>query len=306
MSSMSRIRIGISGWRYRGWRGTFYPKGLRQRDELAYAARHFNSIEINGTFYSLQRPDYFAAWAAEVPDGFVFSVKGPRFITHMKKLRDAEGPLANFFASGVLRLGAKLGPIFWQLPPRLSFDRERLETFFKLLPRTTAAAAELARRHDARMAGRTWLETDLDRPLRYGIEIRHDSFRDPAFIALLRAHDIGLVVADTVAWPLLMDVTSDFVYCRLHGSEQLYVSGYEPEALAAWAERATAWALGSEPPDAVRAADPASIERRPRDVFVYFDNDAKVRAPYDAMGLIGRVRERVQDPGSEPRPALPR
>jgi uncharacterized protein YecE (DUF72 family) len=283
-----RVRIGISGWRYPPWRGKFYPKGLRQKDELAYAAGKFPTAEINGTFYSLQSPDLFRNWAAATPDGFVFAVKGPRFITHMLKLKGVERPLANFFANGLLALGPKLGPILWQFPPNFGFNPEKLEAFFKLLPRDTAAAVELARGHDHRVKGRTALTIDRKRHLRHAIEIRHDSFRTPAFIALLRKHRIALVCADTVEWPLLMDLTADFVYGRLHGSEVLYHSGYDDPALKRWAARVNAWARGAEPEDARRVT--AKLPAKPagakgRDVYVYFDNDAKVRAPVDAERL---------------------
>lgn len=279
-------RIGISGWRYVPWRGKFYPEDLRQKDELAFAARQFSTIEVNGTFYSLQRPSSFIAWREAVPDDFVFAVKGPRFITHMKRLADVATPLANFFASGVLALEGKLGPILWQLPPSFRFDAERLAHFFDLLPRGAKEAAAVARKHDARLKNRAWLTVSDDRPLRHALEIRHDSFRDAKFIALLRKHRIGLVVADTVEWPLLMDVTADFVYVRLHGSQQLYASGYGPKALDQWATRIKAWQTGLEAPGD-HVAGPA--RRRGRDVYVYFDNDAKVRAPFDARTLIRKL-----------------
>ncbi|NMR21072.1 DUF72 domain-containing protein [Cellulomonas fimi] len=273
---MAAVRVGISGWRYAPWRGSFYPRGLPQRAELEYASAHLNSIEINGSFYSLQRPASYQAWYAQTPPGFVFAVKGPRFVTHMKKLADVEAPLANFFASGVLALGDKLGPVLWQLPPMLGFDAARLAAFFDLLPRTTADAARLATRHDARLEGRAWTTTDADRPLRHALEVRHASYEQPAFVELLRAHDIGLVVADTAGkWPFMLDVTSDFVYVRLHGAEELYVSGYDDAALDAWADRVRAWSAGN-----------AAAER---DVYVYFDNDVKVRAPFDAMALARRL-----------------
>jgi uncharacterized protein YecE (DUF72 family) len=281
-----RARIGISGWRYGPWRGVFYPTDLRQKDELAFAAGQFASIEINGTFYSLQSPDSFRAWRDATPQDFVFAVKGPRFITHMKRLKDVETPLANFFASGVLALGAKLGPVLWQLPPSFRFDPERLEGFFALLPRTTEEAARLARRHDAKLRHRAVLKADDERPIRHALEIRHDSFRDPAFIALLRRHGIALVVADTVEWPLLMDATADFVYVRLHGSEQLYASGYGSRALDVWAGRIRAW-IGGREAKGIHAGPPAP--RRKRDVYVYFDNDAKVRAPFDARALMEKL-----------------
>lgn len=282
-SKKPKIRIGISGWRYAPWRGVFYPKDLRQRDELAYAAGVFNTIEINGTFYSLQRPESFRAWRDQTPEDFVFAVKGARYITHMRRLSDAGTALANFFASGVLLLEQKLGPVLWQLPPNFSFQPDRLARFFDLLPRTTKEAARLARRHDARMKDRAWTRADADRPIRHALEIRHDSFRDPAFIKLLRRHRVGLVVADTVEWPLLMDVTADFVYCRLHGSRQLYASGYGAKALAKWAGRIRDWTSGGEA-EGDHAGPPA--RRAQRDVYVYFDNDAKVRAPFDAQALM--------------------
>jgi uncharacterized protein YecE (DUF72 family) len=289
-----KVRVGISGWRYAPWRGDFYPEGVPQAQELAYAARCFDTIEINGTFYSLQRPEYFRRWAAETPDDFVFAVKGARFITHMRKLRDVETPLANFFASGVLSLGRKLGPILWQFPPNFRFDAERIEAFFKLLPRDTEAASTLARRHDSRLKGRAWTAIDRKRPLRHAMEIRHQSFVTPAFIALLRRHRVAMVCADTVEWPLLMDLTADFVYCRLHGSEVLYASGYDEPAIRVWARRVAAWARGAEPAGAKRVIDKPAPRRAARDVFVYFDNDAKVRAPYDAQALERRVRALIR------------
>src|SRR5690349_12562977 len=176
------VRIGISGWTYPPWRGVFYPRGLRQKDELAYAAERMTSIEINGSFYSLQRPESYVSWRDRTPGSFVFAVKGGRFITHMKRLDDVRAPLANFFASGPLALGEKLGPVLWQLPPTLGLERDLLERFFDLLPRTTKAAAQLAADHDARVEGRTWLTADADRPLRHALEVRHDSFLDPSFL----------------------------------------------------------------------------------------------------------------------------
>lgn len=288
-----QVRIGISGWTYAPWRGDFYPPKLPQKGELAYAAGIFNSIEINGTFYSLQRPESFAKWATETPKDFVFSIKAPRYITHIRRLREVEKPLANFLASGVLRLGPKLGPILWQLPPSFRFDPELLEAFFAMLPQDTDAALALARHRERRMSGRAWLKTDKKRRLHHAIEIRHESFRTRAFIALLRAYRIGLVCADIVEWPRLMDLTSDFIYCRLHGSEELYASGYDAAALDRWATRVAAWARGREPTDAERVIDKPAPRRARRDVFVYFDNDTKVRAPFDAQSLMARMKRRL-------------
>lgn len=295
-----RILVGLSGWTYAPWRGTFYPEGLPRARELAYAAERFGAIEINGTFYGLQRPDAFTRWRVETPDDFVFAVKGSRYITHMLKLKDAATPLANFLASGLLRLGPKLGPILWQFPPRMKFDPGRFERFFRLLPRDTDQAAAMARRHDHRLDGRSALKSDVESSVRHAVEIRHDSFCTPEFIELLRHYGIGLVVADTVEWPLLMDVTADFLYCRLHGSEELYVSGYDENALNAWATRVRAWSAGREPGDVRRVAKRADPAPDGRDVYVFFDNDAKVRAPADAAALANRlgVRPRAVDPAA--------
>ncbi|MBV8525275.1 MAG: DUF72 domain-containing protein [Acetobacteraceae bacterium] len=290
MRNVGDIRIGISGWTYPPWRGVFYPPKLPHHKELNYAASILNSIEINGTFYSLQRPESFLSWTEQTPEEFIFAVKAPRYITHLKRLREVEAPLANFLASGLLRLGSKLGPILWQFPPNFRFDAERFAAFLPMLPHDTERAAAMARAHDSKMAGRAWTETDAHRPMRHAIEIRHESFRDQTFIDLLGKYGIGLVCADTVSWPRLMDLTSDFVYCRLHGSEELYASGYDAESIEAWAHRVVAWAQGSEPNDAERVGAKAP-ERPTRDVFVYFDNDVKVRAPVDAQALSRRVTE---------------
>ncbi|WP_419757930.1 DUF72 domain-containing protein [Acidisoma sp.] len=282
------VRIGISGWTYAPWRGAFYPSGLKQKDELPFASRQVSSIEINGTFYRQQAPKSFANWAAEVPDDFVFSIKGPRFITHIRRLREIEGPLANFMACGLLNLGAKLGPILWQFPPNFPLDLDRFAQFLGCLPKDTAAAAALAERHDGWLKDKAATGIDENRPLRHAIEIRHESYRDAAFVELLRAHGVALVCADTVEWPRLMDVTAEFLYLRLHGSEALYASGYDDAALDNWARRIRAWTAGGEPADAERVGGKA-VARKRRDVFAYFDNDLKVRAPADARGLMKRL-----------------
>jgi uncharacterized protein YecE (DUF72 family) len=288
VTRVTDVRTGISGWRYPPWRGVFYPPGLPQRRELEYASGRLRTIEINGSFYSLQRPESYARWAAETPEDFLFSVKGPRFVTHLKKLAGVETPLANFFASGVLALGRKLGPVLWQLPPTLGYDEQRLAAFFDLLPRTTGAAAALAGRHDERMEGRALTVAADDRPLRHALEVRHRTFAVPAFVDLLRSYDVALVVADTAGkWPALHDVTADFVYLRLHGDQELYVSGYDPPAIATWAARVRTWAAGGTPADGTTLAPPAA--REPRDVYAYFDNDVKVRAPFDAIALAEAV-----------------
>ncbi|MBV6845293.1 DUF72 domain-containing protein [Xanthomonas campestris pv. paulliniae] len=300
MLGVMAIRIGISGWRYARWRGTFYPAGLAQRRELEYAAGCFPSVEINGSFYSLQRPDSFQRWHDETPEDFVFSVKGPRFITHMKRLRDCEQALANFFASGILRLGAKLGPVLWQLPPTLRFDAELLDAFLGSLPRDSEAALARARKRDtALMQGRSALAIDRNRPIRHALEVRHDSFCDPACMRLLRRHNVAVVVADTAGkFPYLEDVSADFVYVRLHGDAQLYASGYSDTALDGWAARIAAWASGAEPDDAARVGARAR-KRAMRDVYCYFDNDMKVHAPFDARGLMQRLQLPTDCPARE-------
>lgn len=294
-----RLRIGISGWTYAPWRGVFFPKGWPQKRELEFASRQVNSIEINGSFYALQRPDSYRAWYAATPDDFVFSVKGGRFITHLKRLKDVETPLANFFASGVLCLREKLGPFLWQLPPSFKFDPERLATFFRLLPRDTSEAAKLARKHDQGLNGRSVVKADALRPLRHAIEVRHISFATAEFIDLLREHDIAMVVADTAGkWPFLEDVTSDFIYVRLHGDEELYVSGYTDSALKEWARKIRAWARGTTPARTSHVGSSSPPRKRGRDVYVYFDNDVKVRAPFDAMTLAHQL-------GISPAPRTP-
>lgn len=300
-----RIRIGISGWRYEPWRGVFYPEGLPQRRELEYASRMVPTIELNGSFYSLQKPEFYAEWHDETPEDFVFAVKGPKYITHMRRLKDVRTPLANFFASGVLELKAKFGPLLWQFPPMLPFKPERFDAFFEMLPRDTASAAALAAEHDDKVEGRCSLGIDQNRPLRHAIEIRHPSFEDEAFIAMLRKHRIALVVADTAGkWPLLEDLTADFVYLRLHGDKELYASGYSDEALSRWAQRLDTWSRGGQVADARLASPRAAPRRAKRDVYCYFDNDVKVHAPYDAASLMRKLG--LESPlGAKGHPAWP-
>jgi uncharacterized protein YecE (DUF72 family) len=263
-----RARVGISGWNYPPWRGVFYPTGLRQADELAFASRVFSSIELNGSFYSLMRPQSYRAWREAVPEDFVFTLKGGRFITHMKRLKGAETALANFFASGPLCLGKKLGPILWQLPPSLRFDVDVLRSFFELLPRTAPEMERLARKHDSRLAGRSQLEAEgVIGAVRHAVEVRHPSFEDPRYVDLLSEYGVASCVADTAGlYPVIDAPSADFAYARLHGAKELYVSGYSTRELRGWAERIRGW-------------------QTTRDVYVYFDNDVKVRAPFDAHNL---------------------
>ena len=284
------IFIGISGWRYVPWRGVFYPRGLAQARELDYASRQLPTIEINGSFYSLQRPESYAAWYAATPPGFLFAVKGNRFITHMLKLKEIEGPLANVLASGIFELREKLGPFLWQFPEMVKFDHERFEHFLSLLPQDTEAALARALEYQPRMEGKVSLAMDAKRPMRHAVEVRHPSFRDERFIALLRKYNVALVVADTAGkWPYMEDVTADFMYLRLHGDEELYASGYGDAAIERWAGKIRAWSMGGQPEDGVRVASKAPLRRKIRDVYCYFDNDIKVHAPYDAKRLIAAL-----------------
>jgi uncharacterized protein YecE (DUF72 family) len=284
----AQILIGVSGWRYAPWRGVFYPRGLPQRAELAYAAGIFPSIEINGSFYSLQRPDCYSSWYRDTPAGFVFAVKGPRFITHMLKLRDCKRALANFLASGVFNLREKLGPILWQLPPNLAYDAARLESFLALLPHDTEAALSVARTRARWMKGRTCLKIEPDRPITHALEFRHPSFLQASFVKLLQRYRIALVIADTAGlWPQAHDITADFIYLRLHGDKEIYRSGYSKQALKRWAQRIRMWHSGGEPAEAMKIVSSRKPALRQRNVYCFFDNtDAKLRAPFDAQSLM--------------------
>ena len=270
---LGRAYIGISGYDYKPWRGVFYPDELSPRRWLEYASARFNSIELNGTFYSLTSPAVFARWVAETPErDFVLAVKGGRVITHNLKLRNAERSLGNFFASGILALGLKTGPFLWQLPGTYRFDAERMDGFMRQLPRTSRDAEAVALQHDERLRRGALVDAAANVPYRHAFEVRHPSYFHEEFFAILREHRVGFVVADTAGkFPYAEEVTADFVYVRLHGSRELYASGYTDEELEAWAGKIDGW----------RASG--------RDVYVYFDNDIKVHAPYDAVRLAERV-----------------
>jgi len=288
---VGRVWIGTSGWNYPHWRGRFYPPGLRQKDELSYLAGRLGSVEVNGTFYSLSRPEACAAWRQAVPAGFPFAIKGSRYITHMLKLNRFAAPLGNFFAQGILRLGAQLGPILWQLPPGLAFSAERARPFFEALPRDLAAAERCARRHDQRTTGRAALRAPdgRDRRLRHALEPRHPSWLEDQALALLAEHDIALVAADTAGkHPFSLARTASFAYLRLHGSTALYASRYTDDELALWASRV------------------AELRAGGRDVYVYFDNDAQAHAPHDALRLQERVAAAVEAQGPPNRRRLAR
>lgn len=285
-----QIRIGISGWRYAPWRNVFYPEDLTQKRELEFASRALPTIELNGSFYALQRPSSYQQWYAQTPADFVFSVKATRYITHILRLQNIEKPMANFFASGLLALKEKLGPILWQFPPSFRFDAVLFEDFLKLLPQKSEAAAKLAQNRDAMMDGRDYFDVDQNRPVRHAVEIRNKSFENPDFVALLRKYNVALVIADSAGkWPYKEDITADFTYLRLHGAEKLYASGYTDVALDNWAARIAAWSKGEQPKDAHLISDDAPKPRKSRDVYCYFDNDIKVKAPFDARKLLRRL-----------------
>jgi len=272
----ARAFVGISGYDYKPWRGRFYPEELPARGWLEYASRHFNSIELNGTFYSLKSPPVFRRWADDVPGrGFVFAIKGGRFITHNLKLRRSETALGNFFGSGVLALGTRTGPFLWQLPATYPFDAERLDSFMRQLPRNSREGEAVARQHDQRLRRGALTEAAANVPYRHAFEVRHQSYFHEEFYSILRAHGCALVIADSAGkFPMACEVTTDFVYVRLHGSEELYVSGYTDSELDEWAARIAMW---------------RSPRGGSRDVYVYFDNDAKVHAPFDAARLAERL-----------------
>ena len=283
----SAVRVGISGYDYPRWKGHFYPADLPRTRWLRYASGHFDSIELNGTFYSLKTPAVFRKWAHAVPDDFVFAVKGSRFITHNLKLRRAEQALANFFASGVLALGRKTGPFLWQLPATYRFDAERIDRFLRRLPRDASEGAEIARGHDRRLRGEPLTEAAEAVGFRHAVEVRHPSYFNSEFYAILRAHRCAFVVAETAGtFPFAEELTADFAYVRLHGSEALYASGYRDDELAAWAMRIIRW-----------------VESGISQAYVYFDNDALGHAPFDAgrlAALLGHPAEPADPRSREP------
>lgn len=268
--------IGISGYDYASWRGRWYPTELPKRRWLEFASRRLNSIELNGTFYSLKSPAVFERWLAEVPArGFTFAVKGGRFLTHNLKLRNAEASLGNFFASGVLALGRRTGPFLWQLPATYRFDAERLDSFMRLLPRDSREGEAVALQHDDRLRRGALVDAPVRVRYRHAFEVRHPSYFHDEFYAILREHGCGFVIADTAGrFETADEVTADFVYVRLHGSTELYASGYTDAELDAWARRIARW---------------RSVRGGALDVYVYFDNDARGHAPFDAERLAARV-----------------
>ena len=268
-----RVRVGISGYDYPRWKGHFYPPDLRRSRWLGHAASRFDTIELNGTFYRLKTPDVFRKWMAATPDDFVFAVKGSRFITHNLKLRRAGVALANFFASGVLALGRKTGPFLWQLPATYRFESERIDSFLRSLPRDSIEAAALARQHDGRVRSEPLTEAAESVSYRHAMEVRHASYFNREFYEVLRAHRCAFVVADTAGtFPYAEELTADFAYVRLHGSQALYASGYGDDELDVWTARIAGW-----------------VERGVREAFVYFDNDALGHAPFDAERLAARL-----------------
>ena len=282
-----RAWIGISGYNYRNWRGNFYPRDLAVREWLGFASRQFNSIELNGTFYSLKTPAVYRRWVEATPEGFIFAIKGSRFITHNLKLARAETALANFFASGILALGERTGPFLWQLPATYGFNYQRTEEFLRLLPQSSVAAEALALEHNPGQVPQAEVTAAASVPYRHALEPRHPSWFTPACYDLLARHGVALVSADTAGkFPQGDVATADFVYLRLHGSRQLYASRYEDHELAFWSERMAQWV----PID----------QSRQRDAYVYFDNDAHGHAPHDALRLAERARAMGFEVGREP------
>jgi uncharacterized protein YecE (DUF72 family) len=293
---MSEFHIGISGWRYAPWRNNFYPKGLVQKKELYFASRSVNSIEINGSFYALQTPERYASWYEDTPANFMFSVKAPRYITHIRRLNDVEEPIANFFASGIFELKEKLGAILWQFPPSFKFNEEQFHSFLKLLPATPADAEKHTRKYhpDFALPEKTKRTTRL----RHAVEIRNETFVSDVFIELLKKYHIAFVIADTAGrWPYAEDITTDFVYMRLHGDTELYTSGYSDEAIERWYKRITSWRKGVQPQDAKLIGKRSKIKDS-QDVFCYFDNTDKLWAPQDArkLSVLLGIDKELQEP----------
>ena len=278
------IRLGTAGWVYEPWRDNFYPKGLKQKDELAYSSAHLGNIEINATFYSHQKAASFQNWAAATPDDFVFSVKGHQFVTHIKRLKDVEIPVANFLASGVLALGRKLGPICWQLPGNTKYDAERMETFLALLPHTPEALVALAGKAEG-LKTEPYLDVTGITRVRHAIEVRHESFAEPRFIAQLRAHNVALVVADTAEWPVI-DQTADFSYARLQGAPG--AEAYTPEQRSIRGRWLKAWAEGRPVADG-RYVTAAEASPPPRDVHAFFVSTDKDNAPHNARAVMAEL-----------------
>ncbi len=267
---MAKAWIGISGWTFPGWRGTFYPEDLVQKKELEYASRAVNSIEINGTFYALQRPATFKKWHAEVPANFQFSIKAPQFITHVLRLKEVEEPLANFFASGLLCLQEKMGPILWQFPPFVTLKDDRFEKFLELLPSDGKSAAKLAKKHGEKVEGRAHTTVQGNFPVRHAFEFRHKSFLNKDFLAILKAHNVAFVFAHEggAKAPYTEEPTADFIYARLHGEGKPYAKGYPDREITQWAKKIKAW------------------NEEKKDTFIYFSNEAKVYSPQGAMTLL--------------------
>jgi len=260
------IRAGIGGWIFEPWRGTFYPEGLSKTKELEYAGQHLQTIEINSTYYGTQKPATFAKWASQVPDGFVFSVKGNRFVTNRRVLAEAGESIERFIKSGIAELGDRLGPLIWQFAPTKKFDADDFGAFLDLLPKK---------------------ESGL--PLRHAVEVRNPSFIDPDFIALARQKDVAVVYAEHFEYPEIADVTADFVYARLQKGDDAIETAYPAKALDNWADRAKLWAKGDVPDDLPLASPKQHPEKHPRDVFVYFIHEGKVRAPQAAQALTQRL-----------------
>lgn len=268
---MGKIRVGLSGWSYDEWRGRFYPEGLPRSDELGYAAHRFETLEVNGTFYSLADPASCRVWRQTAPRGFKYAVKGSRYITHTKRLNEVRTAVANFLASGPLELRSSLGPVLWQLPPDMEFRPEILNSFLELLPVDTRAAVSLAMEHDDRVEDVSYGDSDNHR-LRHVIEARHESFSNPDTARIARSHGVALAVSHSSRWPIISQVTAGFVYVRLHGPQELYASQYSQGDLETWADRAETWRQGAIVDDLQTLSDLNAPDRKERDVYIYFNN----------------------------------
>lgn len=289
--------IGTSGWAYSSWRNKFFPAKLTAREYLSFTSRAFNSIEIDSTFYRMQTPERYQSWYDATPEGFLFAIKGSRYITHMLRLKDCETALGNFYASGILALQEKTGPFLWQFPAHVKLDMERFETFAKLLPRDFNEAVELARKHDSKLQ-KPYLKVEENYPLVHAFELRSDSFFNRDFLAMLRSYNIATVmVSSPKDWPLFTDVTANFLYIRMHGEKRLYSGSYGEAELKEWKRRISFWQKGRTPPDMEHYL-PADPHKNMRPYFMYFDNTAKSEAPFDALKFMKMVGAKWE-PSSE-------
>lgn len=298
-SAPSFARIGTSGWAYNAWKNNFFPDKLPARAYLSFTSRVFNSIEIDATFYRMQTPERYQSWYDATPEGFLFAIKGSRYITHMLRLKNCASALGNFFASGVLALQEKTGPFLWQFPAHMKLDMKRFEAFAKLLPRDFNAARELARGHNSKLPQKAYLKVKENYPMVHAFELRSDTFFNRDFLAMLRAYNIATVmVSSPKDWPLFTDVTANFLYIRMHGEKRLYAGSYGEAALKEWKHRISFWQKGRTPPDMEHYL-PADPHKNMRPFFMYFDNTGKSEAPHDALRFMKMVGAKWEPPAKQ-------